>query len=281
MTLREILDSLKSGQALLHTNFATFEQFKAGIEAVKQTNIPLIFGVSERERDYLNEKIARELVFVYTDDLPILLNADHTKSVERAKKAIDLGYDAVLFDGAELNFDDNVARTKDIIEYRNRCKAVSSKQILIEGELGYLPGHSDLEGEIEIKSEYLTKPEEAGQFVQETQVDLLAVSVGNIHGIPAIKPQLDFERIRQIKNRVKIPLVLHGGSGLTDEDLKNAISAGVKVIHLNTEFRKIWKDELVKEVNNQQTVVPYKILEPVVQKIKERIIYYQKLFWQG
>jgi len=297
MTLQEVLRNLKPNQAILHFNFATFEQFKAGVEAVLETGIPLIFGVSEGERDYVREENAINWLAPYRSKLLIFLNADHTKNLDKAKKAIDLNYDAVLFDGSELSFEDNINKTKEIVEYRNKHRVVTNKEILIEGELGYLPGKSDLEREIEVKEEYLTKPEEAEKFVQETKADLLAISVGNVHGMPLSvyrvngpnqsalsqhqSASLDFERIRQIKERVKIPLVLHGGSGLTNADFKQAIQAGISIIHLNTEFRKIWKDELIKEVNSQKTVVPYKILEPVVKKLKERIIYYQKLFWRS
>lgn len=271
--------SLKANQALLHYNVSTFEQIKAGILAVKETNIPLIFGVSEGERNYLGEDLIKDIVDFYKKDLPVFLNADHSKSYESAKRALDLNYDAVLFDGSEYSFEENIKITKELIDYRNAFLFYRQEgDILIEGEIGYLPGKSEIQKEVEVKKEFFTEPEEALKFVTETKVDLLAVSIGNFHGITEVEPVLDFDRGRQIYEVVKIPLVLHGGSGISIENLKRAIISGFKIIHLNTEFRKIWKEELQKDLA-EQTVTPYKILDSVVEQIKKKIIYYQINFY--
>jgi tagatose 1,6-diphosphate aldolase GatY/KbaY len=145
---------------------------------------------------------------------------------------------------------------------------------LIEGEVGKIEGKSEIQKEVEIKKENLTKVEDALRFVEETKVDLLAVSIGNVHGIVEKEPELDFERGREIAKVVKIPLVLHGASGLSIEKIKKCISIGFKIIHINTEFRKIWKEKLKEELD-KETVVSYKIYEPVIEEIKKKIIYYQ------
>lgn len=271
MKLKELIFSLKQNQAILHYNVATFEQIKAGILAVKETKIPLIFGVSEGERNYLGADLIKEIIDFYKKDLPIFLNADHSKSKETSLQAIDLNYDAVLFDGSELNLEENIKMTKEIIAYRG------NKEILIEGEVGKIKGHSEIQKEVEIKKEDLTKLEDALRFVEETKVDLLAVSIGNIHGIVEKEPELDFDLAEKISSAVKIPLVLHGASGLSLEKIKKAINVGFKIIHLNTEFRKIWKEKLKEEIE-KESVTPYKILEPVVEEIKKKIVYYQKSF---
>ncbi|GIW67517.1 MAG: fructose-1,6-bisphosphate aldolase, class II [Candidatus Parcubacteria bacterium] len=271
MHLKELIYSLKTGEAILHYNVATLEQIKAGILAVQETKIPLIFGVSEGERNYLSPALVKEIIDFYKKDLPIFLNADHSKSFETAKQAIDLNYDAVLFDGSELTLDENIKITKELINYRG------DKNILIEGEIGKIEGKSEIQKEVEVKKENLTKVEEAIKFVEETKVDLLAVSIGNIHGITEKEPELDFERGREIAQAVKIPLVLHGASGLSLEKIKKCIEIGFKIIHLNTEFRKIWKEKLIEELG-KETVTPYKILEPVVEEIKKKIVYYQVRF---
>lgn len=272
MKLKELVYSLKKNQAVLHYNVSTFEQIKAGILAVKETKIPLIFGVSEGERSYLDPQLIKEIIDFYKRDFPVFLNADHSKSFDSSKRAIDLNYNAVLFDGSELDLEENIKITKEIINYRG------NKEILIEGEVGFLPGKSEIQKEVEIKKEYLTKVEDAEKFVKETSVDLLAVSIGNIHGITEKEPDLDFERGEKIFETVKIPLVLHGASGLSIEKIKKCIEIGFKIIHFNTEFRKIWHDELLKNLG-QGSIAPYKILEPVVEKIKEKIIYFQKSFY--
>lgn len=286
MNKEELNNLLKKGRALLHYNVSTFEQFKAGIEAVKATKIPLIIGVSEGERNYFGINYIEDLIDEAKEQgIKVFLNADHCKSINSAKEAIDYKFDFVLFDGSELNLQENILRTKKVVEYRNK----KNKNTLIEGEIGYLTGHSDIEGIIELKEEYFTDPEIAEEFVKKTKVDLLAISVGNVHGIPkgvkikgklVEKPKLDFKRIKEIKEKVKVPLVLHGGSGLNKKDYLKAIENGISIIHINTEFRNIWKKELEKSLK-KESVVPYKILNPVVKKITKKIIFYQKLFWIG
>jgi fructose-bisphosphate aldolase class II len=276
MNLKDLIYSLKENQAILHYNVSSLEQIKAGISAVKETKIPLIFGVSEGERNYLSPKLVKKIIDFYKEeeDLQylIFLNADHSKSLESAKKAIDLNYDSVLIDLSELDLGENIRQTKELINYR------ADKNILIEGEVGKIEGKSEIQKEIEVKKENLTKVESALRFVEETKVDLLAISIGNVHGIVEKEPELDFERGREIAKAVKIPLVLHGASGLSIEKIKKCISIGFKIIHINTEFRKIWKEKLKEELE-KETVVPYKIYEPIIEEIKKKIIYYQEEFF--
>jgi ketose-bisphosphate aldolase len=276
MDLKELIYSLKEDQAILHYNVASLEQIKAGILAVKETKIPLIFGVSEGERNYLNPNLVKKIIDFYKEEENlqnlIFLNADHSKSLKSAKKAVDLNYDSVLIDLSELDLEENIRQTKEIINYR------ANKNILIEGEVGKIEGKSEIQKEVEIKKENLTKVEDALRFVQETKVDLLAVSIGNVHGIIEKEPAIDFERGKEIARAVKIPLVLHGASGLSIEKIKKCISIGFKIIHINTEFRKIWKEKLQQELK-KETVIPYKIYEPVIEEIKKKIIYYQEEFF--
>ena len=276
MNLKELIYSLRENQAILHYNVSTFEQIKAGIKAVKETKIPLIFGVSEGEREYLNPKLVREMIDFYKEnenlkDL-VFLNADHSKSLESAKEAIDLNYDSVLIDLSELSLEENIKQTKELISYR------SEKDILIEGEVGKIEGKSEVQKEVEVKKENLTKVEEAVEFVEKTNVDLLAVSIGNVHGIVEKEPEIDFERGREIALAVKIPLVLHGASGLSLEKIKRCILSGFKIIHINTEFRKIWREKILQEFQ-KESITPYKILEPVIEEMKKKIIYYQEEFF--
>jgi len=285
MSLGELIESIaKKKGALLHYNVATYEQFKAGVEAAEETKIPLIIGVSEGERNYLGINYIKDLIDAAKEQgINVFLNADHCKSAKSAREAIEYKFDSVLFDSSELDFQESILRTKEIVDYRNKI----NKETLIEGEFDHILGHSDVENFIELKEEYFTSPEAAEEFVNKTNVDLLTISVGNIHGIPTKikfkgkiyrKPKLDLARIQAIKERVKIPLVLHGGSGLTKKDFLSAIEKGISIIHLNTEFRILWKKELIKNLK-QKTNVPYKILDKVLEKIKKKIIYYQKLFW--
>ena len=292
-TLRETLRSLQNSQALLHYNIATYEQYKAAIVAVTETGLPMLIGVSEGERGYVGTTMAGQWVKeAQKNNLPIFINADHCKSEGKAIEALDARYDEVLMDGTEFQEDENILRTKNVIIKRNELQKKDGIDTLIEGEIGYLAGSSDLGGSVEIKPEYLTTPEQAIRFVQETDVELLAISVGNVHGIPQTithngnvleSPQIDFNRIKAIydslrQNNLNTGLVLHGGSGLTDDDFIHAIECGIQIIHLNTEFRAIWKDSLKKNLE-KDTVNPYKILNGVVGDLKTRIVHYQRLFY--
>ncbi|GIW66932.1 MAG: iron ABC transporter substrate-binding protein [Candidatus Parcubacteria bacterium] len=283
MKILDIFYSRKK-RAILHINVSTFEQFKAGVESVKESKIPLIIGVSEGERGFLGINYFEDLIDEAKEKgIKVYSNADHTKNIKKAYEAIDYNFDFVLFDGSGLSFKKNILFTQKVVNYRNK----NNKKSLIEGELGYLTGYSDIETTIELKEEYFTSPDLAKEFVDQTKVDLLAISVGNVHGIPQKikfknkefkKIILNFNLIKEIKNKVNLPLVLHGGSGLTKKDFIKAINNGISIIHINTEFRKIWKEELSKSIK-EKTVVPYKILDKVVKKLKRKIIFYQRLFY--
>ncbi len=279
MKLREIIYDLNKNQAILHYNVSTLEQIKAGILAVKETKIPIIFGVSEGERKYLNPKLVKKIIDFYREEENlndfIFLNADHSKTFESSKLALFLNYDEVLVDGSELSLEENIKIVKEIVSLRDK----NNLNVLIEGEVGFIGGKSELQKEvIEIKEEDLTNPDEALRFVEETKVDLLAVSIGNIHGILPYEPKLDFERGEKIAKLVKIPLVLHGASGISIENIKKCILIGFKIIHINTEFRKIWKEKLIERLN-EDTVTPYKIYEPLVEELKKQIVKYQEEFF--
>jgi fructose-bisphosphate aldolase class II len=279
MKLKEIIYDLNKNQAILHYNVSTLEQIKAGILAVKETNIPIIFGVSEGERKYLNPKLVKKIIDFYREEENlndfIFLNADHSKTFESSKLALFLNYDEVLVDGSELSLEENIKIVKEIVSLRDE----NNFSVLIEGEVGFIGGKSEVQKEeVEIKEEYLTNPEDALRFVEETKVDLLAVSIGNIHGILPYEPKLDFERGEKIAKLVKIPLVLHGASGISIENIKKCILIGFKIIHINTEFRKIWKEKLIERLN-EDTVTPYKIYEPLVEELKKQIVKYQEEFF--
>jgi len=279
MKLKEIIYDLNKNQAILHYNVSTLEQIKAGILAVKETRIPIIFGVSEGERKYLNPKLVKKIIDFYREEENlndfIFLNADHSKTFESSKLALFLNYDEVLVDGSELSLEENIKIVKEIVILRDK----NNLNVLIEGEVGFIGGKSEVQKEeVEIKEEDLTNPEDALRFVEETKVDLLAVSIGNIHGILPYEPKLDFERGEKIAKLVKIPLVLHGASGISIENIKKCILIGFKIIHINTEFRKIWKEKLIERLN-EDTVTPYKIYEPLVEELKKQIVKYQEEFF--
>ena len=240
--------------------------------------MPVIIGLSEGEEDFVGRNEAIGLIHEVKEkeNFPIFLNADHHYSFERVKLAVDAGFDSIIFDGANLSFEENAKITKQCVEY---AKSVNPN-ILVEAELGYIGSGSNIKDVIPEGAGILTKPEEAKKFVEMTGVDMLAPSVGSIHGlIKSGKPHIDAELVAEIKRVTGIPLVLHGGSGLRDEDFTNAIKAGISIIHINTEIRVAYDEALKKSLaKNPNEVAPYKILEPAVDVIYEVVLNRLKLF---
>ena len=265
-TLREyIAEAEEKKTAIGHFNISDIVGFWAIIGAVKKLNLPTIIGVSEGGRDFLGIKQIKALAGSLKErDLPIFLNADHSYSLERIKEVVDADFDAAIIDGAEKSFEENLKMTKDSVEYKN----LKNPKILIEGELGFIGKSSKILDELpenaEISDETMTKPKEASEFVKETGVDLFAPAVGNIHGmIKSGNPKINIERIKILREVTGVPLVLHGGSGITDEEFREAIKAGISIIHINTELRLAYRQALQKALSeNPDEIAPYKYLRP-------------------
>ena len=284
-----IIEAGKSKTAIGHFNFSDLVIFWAIFRAAQKLNLPVIVGLSEGEREFVGVRQAAALIKSVREeyDWPIFLNADHTYSLEKLKEVVGAGYDSVIFDVADLPLEENIRKTKEVVEY---VKSINP-DILVEGELGYIGRSSQLleaipEGAA-VTPEMMTDPEEAAQFVKETGIDLLAPAVGNIHGLlkDADNPALDIERIRALREAIRqvqgkqVPLVLHGGSGLKNEDFLKAIEAGVSIIHINTEIRLIWKEELRKSLEkNMAEAAPYKLLKPVEESVHKLVSERLKLF---
>jgi len=268
--LKQIINEAEEKNiAIGHFNISNIEGLWGIFNSAQELNIPVIIGVSEGERNFVGTK----QVFALVDslrkefDFPIYLNADHCHTFESFKEAVDAGFDSAIFDGAILPLEENIEMTKKCVEY---AKSINH-DILVEGELGYIGASSKVLNEIPDGVE-LTSVEDAEKFVRETGIDLFAPAVGNIHGMLRGKsnPKLDIQRIKDIKDAVKIPLVLHGGSGISDEDFISAIKSGISIIHINTEIRRAYRNAIEKSLrNNPEEVSPYKLNKSVVLAISE------------
>lgn len=282
MTLKEILRKAQDEKwAVPHFNFSNFEMLKAIVEAAREMRSPVMVGTSEGERNFLGLHEVVMLAKSFRDDtgLPIFLNADHSKSVESAKSAVDAGYDSVHIDLSAFSFEENVRGTKEVVEYaRTKDREL---RISVEGELGYLRGESKIQKEkIEVKPEDYTNPVEAREYVEKTGVNRLAIAVGNVHGISPREPKLDMERIRKIRSAVpyEVALVLHAGSGIPDEEIRSAIEAGISNIHISTELRVEFREGLEKSLEKSEDAAPYKLLEAPLKAVKDVAVEKIKLF---
>jgi fructose-bisphosphate aldolase, class II len=280
--LRDVLTRLEKEKAGLgHFNVSDQVLLKAVVAAAVETRLPVLVGASEGEREFFGARPLAALVksLRQETDVPVFLNADHTHSLAKAMEAANAGFDAVTIDFSALPFDQNVARTKEAVE---AIKAVNSS-ILAEGEIGDIGTGSEIKETAQ--GGKLSTPEEARQFVVATGVDILAPAVGNMHGMlksmvqGKAKKHLDLERIDQIKRAAGVFLTLHGGSGTDDEHFRKAITAGINIIHINTELRVAWRESLGESLaRDANEVVPYKILRPVVEAVKRVVSSRLRLF---
>jgi fructose-bisphosphate aldolase class II len=278
-TLMEYIKEAETkGVAIGHFNISNIEALHGIYNAARKLNVPVIIGVSEGEEDFIgrDEIVALIKEIREKDNYPIFLNADHHYSFEAVKNSVDAGFNAVIIDVADKSFDENVSTTKQCVDYVKS----TGKNILVEAELGFIGSGSEVKDTIPEGAGILTKVEDAKKFVEATGIDMLAPSVGSIHGlIKSGKPHIDASLVGEIKEAVKIPLVLHGGSGLRDEDFTNAIKAGISIIHINTEIRVAYKEAVEKYlIEFPNEVAPYKILKPAVDAIEEVVYNRLKLF---
>lgn len=291
-TLRECLAAAREKKvAIGHFNFSNLEGLWAIVRAARELRAPVIVGLSEGERDFVGGRQAAALVNSFRNnrkddpaDWPIFLNADHTYSFERVREAIDLGFDSVIFDGSQLSLEENIKETKKCVEYARSV----GREVIVEGEIGYIGTSSKILTElptgVSLNEKDLPGPETARRFVEETEVDLLAPAVGNIHGMFKVggDPALQIDLIKKISAAACPPamgLVLHGASGNTAEDIRAAIAAGVTMVHVNTELRVAYRDALKLALQeNPDEVAPYKILKSASAAMEKVVAEKLKLF---
>jgi fructose-bisphosphate aldolase class II len=283
-SLRDALElSQKKGVAIGHFNVADLVLLKAVLAAGQELKVPVVVGASEGEREFIGVRQLAAFVHSLREEYgcPIFLNADHTHSLEKATEAARAGFDSIVFDLSALPFEQNIRQTRNGVQ---ALKAINPG-ILVEGEIGDIGTGSEIHETAPDLSRGLSSPAEAKEFVEATEVDILAPAVGNMHGMlksmvrGQTRKRLDIERIAQIKRAAQTPLTLHGGSGTEDEDLRKAIAAGMNIIHINTELRVAWRRGLEEGLIKQpDEVVPYKILPFAVEAVKEAALSRLRLF---
>ena len=283
-SMRNILDEAQAhGRAVGHFNVSDLVLLRGVVAAARELNVPVIVGASDGERRFMGIRQIAALVQSLREesDSPIFLNSDHTHSLADAMEAARCGFDSVVFDRSALPFEENMRETAEAVK---ALKAINSS-ILVEGEIGDIGTGSEVRDTAPDLSRGLSSPEDARRFVAATHVDVLAPAVGNMHGMlksmveGSARKHLDIERISQIKQSAQVPLTLHGGSGTDDNDFRKAIAAGINIVHINTELRVAWRRGLEDSLRQQpQEVVPYKLLEPALDDIKQVVLSRLRLF---
>jgi len=273
--LRDVLEQAHNdGKAVAHFNVSDLVLLRAVFSAAQELKAPVIVGASGGEREFIG---TRQLAAVVQSlraefDHPLFLNSDHTHSLSDALEAAKAGFDLIGFDASALPFEENIRATREVV---TAVKAINPG-ILVEGEIGDIGTGSAIHESAPDLSKGLSTPEEAVRFVESTGVDIVAPAVGNMHGMLKsmvrgdARKRLDLARIAAIKAATRSFMTLHGGSGTDDGDFRKAIGAGINIVHINTELRLAWRGALEKSLREQpDEVVPYKILGPVVESVKQ------------
>jgi fructose-bisphosphate aldolase class II len=284
-TLREYIKEAEEKKiAIGHFNISNLEALHGIYNAAKKLNVPVIIGLSEGEEKFvgLNEAVALIKTIREKENYPIFLNADHHYSFESVKNAIDAGFDAVIIDAVKLSFEENIALTKKCVDYAREISKKENRDILVEAELGFIGTSSKILDKIPdgVSEATMTTPENAKQFVEATGIDMLAPSIGNIHGmVKSGNPRLHPERVKAIREACEVPLVLHGGSGSENEDFIECIKSGISIVHINTEIRIAFTDALRQSLaSDLEEIAPYKYLPVAVKAIEETVENRLKLF---
>lgn len=226
-----LLKANESNYAIPSPDFINLNQLKVYIEVAEKLQRPALVSISETLSPFFPIEEAFYVGKYYAEkaSVPVVLHIDHGKHVEFVKKAIDIGFTSVMIDGSSDDFETNVAKTKEIVEYAHR------RGVSVEAEIGHVGSGINYEDKSGDATVY-TEVEDLIKFVELTGVDSVAVSVGTAHGLYVGTPNINFERLKELKDAVTIPLVLHGGSSSGDENLKKCAEIGISKINIFTDI---------------------------------------------
>ena len=250
-------------------NAVNVEMARAVIETAEELHAPVIVGTAEVLLPAMSlERVAEYLIpMARKAGVPVAVHYDHGLTFEKCMEALKLGLSSVMYDCSTASYEENLDRVAEMVRI---CHGMGAT---VEGELGHV-GDNEGAGKLENPSDYFTDPAVAADFVQKTGVDALAVAVGNAHGDYKFPPKLDFERITAIREATGTPLVLHGGSGLSDDDFREAVRRGVCKINIFTDLDKAGKagieEGLKQGAASMMGLIPYEI-EAMKEVVRNKI----------
>jgi len=271
---KELMDkAYEEGYAVGAFNINNMEILQAIVSAAVEENSPVILAASTGAIKYagMDYLVSMVRVAAQSVDIPMSLHLDHGPDFEWAMKCIRGGFTSVMIDGSKYPYDQNVALTRRVVESAHACG------VPVEAELGRLVGVED-EISVTEREAFFTDPEEARSFVEETECDSLAVSIGNAHGIYKGEPKLDFKRLEEIHEVVEVPLVLHGASGIPDHDITRATKHGISKINIDTELRLAFRDAVRKVVCETDVYDPRKFAGPARDAMREVVRHKIRIF---
>lgn len=270
VNLKEILELTKGKNfAVGMFNGLSTDFYQGLIDAAEELRAPIIIGIADRFIDNIDfDTLSTVMIYLAKKaSVPVCVHLDHAKSLKNIMRAIRAGFTSVMFDGSSFPFEENLKKTKEIVQIAH------SIGVSVEGELGVVG-----RGEWDFKNpDFYTKPEEAEFFAKESGVDALAVAIGTVHGVYKGEPKLDFDRLTEIKRRVSVPLVLHGGSGLSEKDFKKCIELGISKVNIFTDLTIEINKRLPSFVSQNEDLCP-NIFHEIRKIIKEDAMKKMQIF---
>jgi fructose-bisphosphate aldolase class II len=266
--LLERLEARKPASAIGAFNINDMTDMHGVMNAAIATGQPCIMMASTSAVRYFGIHFVREMyrAATLTSPVPLYLMLDHAEKIDACLLCIDNGFSLVMYDGSGLPFDENVRNTREVV------KAAHAKGVLVEGEIGRLPGREE-NIDVAAMDALLTDPREAQAFYEQTGVDLLAISFGTAHGFYKSKPKLNFDVIEKTRSLTGAPLVMHGGTGVPDDDVRRAIALGVRKVNIGTELKAAYTTSMRETTAKMEKEIdPRKILakaKEAVQKVVE------------
>ncbi len=277
VNMNEVLRPAKANQyAVGLFNAVNLELARGIINAAESTRSPVIMGTAEILLPYgpLDEVSYYLLPMAKKASVPVVVHLDHGLTYDTCIKALELGFSSIMYDCSTDSYEENVRKVKEMADIAHSYGAT------IEGELGHVgdnEGSAEGSNHLADPSKYFTDPKLAKDFVEKTGVDALAIAVGNAHGAYKLPPKLDFERIRTIAKTVDVPLVLHGGSGLTDNDFKRAIKEGISKVNIFTDINVAAVEAEFKKFSSMEKGI-IDLIPAAVEAVKQESMKKMKLF---
>ena len=265
-----LLPAKKGGYGVGFFNAVNIEMARAIIEEAEELKSPVMVGTAEILLPVTELREVAEYLIPMAENasVPVCVHYDHGLTFERCMEALKLGYTSVMYDCSTASYDDNIGKLAEMVRI---CHGMG---VTVEGELGHV-GDNEGAGKLEKPSDYYTDPDQAEDFVKRTEIDSLAVAVGNAHGDYKFPPKLDFDRIETIADRTGIPLVLHGGSGLSDDDFRTAVKKGVCKVNIFTDIDKAGakgiEEGLKAGVKTVTGLIPYEI-DAMKKQVRNKIM---------
>lgn len=260
-----LLKAQKEGFAVPAFNCHNLETIQVMVETANELKSPVIIAGTPGTFDYAGRDYIQAIVETASKkyDIPIVLHLDHHTDIESIKKSLELGTKSVMIDASHYPYEENVKIVREVVEIAHKYGAT------VEAELGMLGGQED-DLIVDEKDSKYTNPTQAVDFVKRTGIDSLAVAIGTAHGVYKEEPKLDFDRLREIRAVVDIPLVLHGASGVPEEAVRKAISLGITKVNIATELKIPFSSALRNYlINHPEANDPRKYMEDAKKAMKE------------